>query len=96
MIGSFIILISCHISIDPLPSTTQLTVISNIIVSISWNSSWDEYLITEYSRRDEFIRNWTTSNGLNVPYNLSNTTEKVMISICPIINLNFTVGKNII
>ena len=52
MIGLFIILISCDISIDPLPSTTQLTVISN-------------------------------------------TTEKMKISICPIIILNFTVGKNI-
>ena len=78
--------------IDPLPSAIQLTITTNS-VSISWNSSWDIYLIKEYSRSDDFIRNWTTSNRFIAPYNLSNTTEKVEISICPNISLNFTVGK---
>ena len=42
---------------------------------------------------DDLIRNWSTSNTLITPYNLSNATQKVKVSICPIISLNFTVGK---
>ena len=82
-------------SVDPLPSAIQLTIATNI-GSISWNCSWDVYLIEEYSRSDDLIRNWTTSNRLIASYNLSNTTENVKISICAIISLNFTVGKTCI
>ena len=70
----------------------QLIITSNI-VSISWNSSWDKYLIEEYSRNYVLIRNWTTSNRINTQHNLSNVTEKVKISICLISNLKFTLGK---
>ena len=84
--------VACIFSIDSLPSTTQLIVVLNIVF-ISWNSSWDEYLIEEYSRSDDLSTIWTTCNRINTPYNLNNATEEVKISICPIISFNITVGK---
>jgi len=50
-------------------------------------------MIEEYSKNSTLIRNWTTNNELMMPFNLSYSTDKVKISLCPIIYVNLTVGK---
>ena len=79
--------------IAPLPYAIQLTVMSNI-ASISWNTTWDEYVIEEYSMADDLVRHWTTDNRLMSSFNLSSaTSEKVKLSICPDVHINFTIGN---
>jgi len=88
-------MISWFISVDPLPSFIQLNINSNYNISISWNSTWEEYLIVEYSRNEGWIRNWTTDNTLMTPFNLTNATDIVKMSVCPDRYVNFTISSKL-
>jgi len=52
-------------------------------------------LIEEYSRSGYLIKNWTTDNRHMTPFHLGSATNKVIVSVCPDLHVNFTVGKMI-
>ena len=78
--------------VDPLPSYVKVKLSSSNIL-LSWNSTWDEFYVEEFSYTNSCIRNWTTPNHLLEPFLLSSITRRVRISVCLDDFVEFNIGK---